>query len=326
MKWYDVRHERRRWKPLNVIISSRGIGKTYSVLSYMAEEAEGEILYLRNTDVQIKTCSSEFGNPFKAYNKNTGRDIWIKGRKECGYIYETIADEDKLIGYAAALSTFENLRGVDLSGVTDVIFDEFIEKAPLRFDQFNSFLNFYETVNRNRELTGSDPLRVFMLSNAQRLGSPILAGFNLIPVIEDMIKTGQKNYSTPQIWLSLPVSEVAEEKKKSVLYQAAAGTAYFSEAIENKFANDSFTGISRRNLTEYKPVCSIDNMYIYRHKADGSIYITTTPAAVTNHYDSRINAILLMRGLYPQLALAYAEERLFFDSFTTRSMIIDLIG
>lgn len=322
IKWYDIRAERRRWKPLNIIISSRGIGKTYSTLLYLVEECSGEFLYLRNTDVQIKTCSSEFGNPFKAINKNTGREIWIKGRKECGYIYEG----ETLRGYASALSTFENMRGVDLSGVTDVIFDEFIEKTPLRFDQFSAFLNFYETVNRNRELTGGEPLRVFMLSNAQRLSSPILAGFGLIPTIEEMIKTGQTNYSTKEIWLSLPRSEVSEAKKKSVLYQAANGTRYYSEAIENKFANDSFSGISKRNLNEYKPICSIDDYYIYKHKSDGSIYICTIPGSVQNHYDSRINAILLLRGLYPQLALAYAEERLFFDSFTTRTYIIDLIG
>lgn len=322
IKWYDIRAERRRWKPLNIIISSRGIGKTYSTLLYLVEECRGEFLYLRNTDVQIKTCSSEFGNPFKAINKNTGREIWIKGRKECGYIYEG----ETLRGYASALSTFENMRGVDLSGVTDVIFDEFIEKTPLRFDQFSAFLNFYETVNRNRELTGGEPLRVFMLSNAQRLSSPILAGFGLIPTIEEMIKTGQTNFSTKEIWLSLPRSEVSEAKKKSVLYQAANGTRYYSEAIENKFANDSFSGISKRNLNEYKPICSIDNFYLYKHKADGSIYICTVPGSVSQHYDSRINAILLMRGLYPQLALAYAEERLFFDSFTTRTYIIDLIG
>lgn len=322
IKWYDIRAERRRWKPLNIIISSRGIGKTYSTLLYLVEECSGEFLYLRNTDVQIKTCSSEFGNPFKAINKNTGRELWIKGRKECGYIYEG----ETLRGYASALSTFENMRGVDLSGVTDVIFDEFIEKAPLRFDQFSAFLNFYETVNRNRELTGGEPLRVFMLSNAQRLSSPILAGFGLIPTIEEMIKTGQTNFSTKEIWLSLPRSEVSEAKKKSVLYQAANGTRYYSEAIENKFANDSFSGISKRNLNEYKPICSIDDYYIYKHKSDGSIYVCTIPGSVQNHYDSRINSILLLRGLYPQLALAYAEERLFFDSFTTRTYIIDLIG
>ena len=165
-----------------------------------------------------------------------------------------------------------------------------------------------------------------MLSNAQILGNPILSGFGLIPIIEQMIKNGQENYSTKDIWLSLPKSDISEAKKDSVLYRSAVGTKYYKEAIENKFANDSFNGISKRNLAEYKPYCSIDNLYIYKHKSNGSIYITSIPSNVTDHYDSHINAILLMRGLYPQLALAYAQERLFFDSFTTRSMIIDLIG
>ena len=42
-------------------------------------------------------------------------------------IYEDIDEDPKVIGYGVALSTFENLRGVDLSDVNYVLFDEFCE-------------------------------------------------------------------------------------------------------------------------------------------------------------------------------------------------------
>lgn len=329
MKWYDIRDYRSKWKTFNIIISGRGIGKTYSALLYLLERAKegNEVIYLRNTDVQIQSCTSEFGNPFKAINRKTGSNIYIKRKKECGYIYKRLNDtESDLIGYAAALSTFENLRGVSLETVTDIVFDEFIENRPLQFDQFRALLSMYETINRNRELEGDEPLRVFLLSNAQKLYSPILAGFDLIPVIENMIKTGQRNYSTGDIWLSLPVSEVSEAKKNTALYRITDKGAYFSEAIENKFANDSFDAIQKQKLIEYIPYCCIDDIYIYRHKSTGNFYVCSTPAANVQKYNSRVNALLLFRAVYPSLALAYSGGNLFFSDFTIKTRLLELIG
>lgn len=328
IKWYDIREYRNRWKTFNIIISARGVGKTYSALLHLLEEsAKGhEILYLRNTDVQIQSCATDFGNPFKAINRKEGRSIFIKRAKECGYIYEDLGDDNRFIGYAAALSTFENLRGVNLEAVTDIVFDEFIENRNLKFDQFRSFLSMYETINRNREIEGQEPLRVFMLSNAQKLYSPILAGFSLIPVVEEMLRNGQRNYSTKDIWISLPESEVSEAKKDTALYRAAAGTEYFSEAIENKFANDSFDAIRKQKIVEYNPYCAIDDIYIYKHKSTGDFYATSVPAQNVQHYSSRVNALLLFRSVYPSLALAYAGGSLSFSDFTTKARLLDLIG
>lgn len=326
VKWYNIRDYRSRWRTFNIIISARGVGKTYSALSYLLEQAGrgSEIMYLRNTDVQIKSCATDFGNPFKALNRD-GADVHIKRAAECGYIYQG-SEDPHLIGYAAALSTFENLRGVNLEAVTDIVFDEFIENRNLKFDQFRAFLSMYETINRNREITGADPLRVFMLSNAQKLYSPILAGFGLIPVIEDMLKNKQRNYSTRDIWISLPESEVSEAKKNTALYRAANNTDYFSEAIENKFANDSFDGIKKQKIVEFRPYCAIDDIYIYRHKSTGEYYATSVPAQNVQHYSSKINALLLFRSVYPALALAYAGGYLTFSDFTTKSRLFDLIG
>lgn len=328
MKYYDIREYRNRWKTFNIIIGARGVGKTYSALLYLLEESDAgnEVLYLRNTDTQIQSCATAFGNPFKAVNAKAGRNIFIKRAKEASYIYEDTGDDKKPIGYAAALSTFENLRGVSLEDVSVILFDEFIENRTLQFDQFRAFNSMYETINRNRELEGREPLRVFMLSNAQKLYSPILAGFGFVPIIEDMIKNNQKNYSTPETWLSLPASSVSDAKKNTALYKALGKSEYYAEAIENKFANDNFEGIRKQKLIEYNPWIAINDIYIYKHKSNGSYYACSVSAANVQKYSTTLNALLLYRSVYPALSMAYATGALTFSDFTVKSRLFEFIG
>ena len=191
IEWYDIRKVEDKLSAVNIIIGGRGIGKTYSALSFVLEKQK-PFIYLRNTDVQLKECITGFGNPFKRLNMDTGSDIFFKSEKSHSLIYDGSREDGQPIGYGLALSTFENLRGVDLSDVVYVIFDEFIEKRSLTFRQFECFISFYETVNRNRELLGEKPLCCILLSNSQRLSNPILAGYGIIPTIENMIRTGQK--------------------------------------------------------------------------------------------------------------------------------------
>lgn len=324
MKWYDIRNERKRWRDINIIIGGRGVGKTYSTIDFMME-LDTPFIYLRNKATQIDSCCSAFGNPFKKWSKNTGREVFIKSTKDCGLIFEKVGDETILRGYALPLSIFENMRGVDLSDVTHVLFDEFIERDRLKFDQFAGFMNFYETVNRNRELEGEPALQCFLLSNAQKLDSPILAGLDLVSTIEGMIRSGQRNFSTENVWLSLPESEVSEAKKKTALYKIAQGTNYYKEALENKFANDSFYGVKKQPVNEYIGYAAIDGIYLYRHKSNGSYYACNTPCENIPVYDSKVNTMILYRTFYMTIAAAYASGKLFFSDFMVKSKLMNII-
>ena len=150
MKWYEIRAENLR--PVSIVIGGRGIGKTYSTISFLMESGE-KFIYLRNTDVQLRESASDFGNPFKRWNLDHGRNIEIHPEGK----HYIISENEEILGYAAALSTFKNLRGVDLSDIRYVFFDEFIERDKIRFDQFSAFANMYETINRNREVLVLEP-------------------------------------------------------------------------------------------------------------------------------------------------------------------------
>lgn len=322
MKWFDIAEYRKDLKAVSIIIGGRGIGKTYSALSFLIEH-EIRFIYMRNTKVQIGESATDFGNPFKRLNRDKGWDIHIEAEKEHFNIIDVAASKN--IGYAAPLSLFENYRGADISDVDFVLFDEFIENRKLLFDQYKAFVNMRETVGRNRELLGEDPLYCILLSNAQSLNSPILAGYNLIPTIEGMIKSGQQKWKDHDTLVLLPKSEISELKKNTSTYRAIQGTKIYKENIENTFANDSFYAIAKRNLREYKPLCKIDDMYLYMHKSSGKKYVCQSQAVNIPEFDSKDNGLMFYSAYGRYLPMEYARGNVEFSDYTTKVNFLALI-
>lgn len=317
MEWYDIRKRSEKLRPVSIVIGGRGIGKTYSALSFLLETGK-KFLYLRNTDKQMSLCASAFGNPFKKVASDLGRDITMKA---AGEIY-VVMEADSIIGYGAALSTFENLRGVDLSDVEYVLFDEFIENRKLSFKQGSAFMNLYETINRNRELEGRPPLICILLSNAQRLSNPILADLGMIPIIEDMIRNIVRLRITKEYYIELPESSVSAAKSETALYKLAAGSRYADEALKNEFANDSFFNVGKKPLKEFRPVCALDEIFIYRHKSGLSWYACRSRAECPR-FSSRDQLQAFNRRHGPAIRSAMMENRMFFSEFVIKYTLYD---
>ena len=316
-------------KPFTFVVGGRGIGKSYSAVDTCITQYPGAFLYLRNTEVQLKESCGAFGNPFKRWSRDHNRDIFMKMQGDHAIVYEnTGTDEDTekvLRGYGCALSTFSNLRSVDLSDVNFVLFDEFIENRSLSFDQFDAFQHFYETVNRNRELFGEPPLYCVLLSNAQRLGNPILRGYDLIPIIEGMQRTGQKVATVGNKRIELPFSEISELKKNTALYSDGSDK-FKDQALNNNFSNDSFSGVKKVNLMEYTPVCSIDGIYIYKNKAGVNFYACSTPAKGVHEYRSKDHMIVFQRLYGIKLKLAYGADQLLFSDYSTKVDLMTILN
>lgn len=325
MEWYDISKRSEQLRPFNFIIGGRGIGKTYSTINWLIEQGK-PFIYLRNTDTQMTESCSSFGNPFKRWSLDHNRDIFIQAEGKHYVIKERTGEkETKTLGYAAALSVFENLRGVDLSECVYCMFDEFIERRTLMFDQFSAFANFYETVNRNRELLGDPPLMVFLLSNAQKLDNPILAGYNIIPQIEIMMKAGQRSYTNNLLHIELPKSEVSEAKKQTVNYLMTEGSSYYQEAIDNDFAFDSFYNVGKKPIKEYVPVCSIDGIYIYQHKSTSNYYCCRTANNKCMEYTSKDNRRMFLQRYGIRLRMARDGGKLEYSDFSIKSRLNALL-
>lgn len=256
------------------LIGGRGIGKTYSALRYMIEH-NVKTMYLRNKDTEIKFACSPEGNPFKKLNSDNGYSIKIP--RAGNTLKSIINDESKeCIGYAAPVCTFGNIAGADFSDIDLTIYDEFIPKKTDRIigNLGELFSAAYETMNRNRELLGEKPIKAVFLTNSNSLASDVLIYFGLVQVIEQMIKNGENVYTDYQrsIYIELIQSEISEQKRNTALYKAISGSAYADMALNNDFAFDSFYNVKKRPIKEYYPICAIDDIYIYRHKSNGTYY------------------------------------------------------
>lgn len=328
-RWYDAPADIHKGYIFNFIIGGRGIGKTYGLLEYMMKNGYN-FIYLRRSNTEIKVCSREAGNPFKKLNDDLDCYYFIEGSEEISVIRYLDEQENKhTIGYAAALSTFSNMRGVDFSDIEYIIFDEFVpqnETRKLIKNELEAFLNFYETVNRNRELLGQDPVRVFFLSNAVSIASPILTGLDLTKVIEKMIKKDQRYYynQDKSIMIHLPFdSEFAAEKGETFLYKLTSGMAFSKHALQNMFAYDSFFNVKSKNIKEYTPVCAYDNMYIYKHKTGPEYYVCYARADCPV-YDAD-SKDLFRRKYGIKFKTAIIEGRMIFSEYSIKTLLSEIV-
>lgn len=275
MKWYDMRVTLERYPQATFffVIGMRGNGKTYSTLRY-AKEENLKLEYMRRTFTEIEMCATEKGNPYKSLNHDLGWDIHFDKAKKNYYIYES----ENLIGYADALSTFDNVRGMDMTDIDIIYFDEFIR--PLSKDRINYeadiFFNAYETIARNREVRGLLPVKCVLTSNSMSIDSEILSELGFVPEIERMRRYGQKLLYIPERGVVIELTdspEVAQEKAKTALYRLTKGTRFSEHALKAEFVYDDFYGVSEeKNLIEWIPLCAIEDIYIYKHKSKNQYY------------------------------------------------------
>lgn len=328
MKWYDIRDSRKKWRVFNFFLGGRGIGKTYSAIDYLLTN-NFKFLYIRSTEKQIKlSLTPDRGNPFKKWAQDHKRTIYISSGEDINDVVEDRDGEQIILGYACALSTFENLRGVDFSQLDCILYDEFIQTNKLMFDAFRAFLNCYETVNRNRELQGESAVKVFFLANTQELNNPILAGFDLIGEIENIMRHGQNRFSRGDIFVELCDSEVSKEKEKSVLYRnLPQDDLYKREALKNEFSRNDFTQIGiLKNIREYIPVCNIDDIGIMKHKSRKAFYCRQAKSNKVPSFNSSNQRGLFYRTYGGALSDAYAQNLLFCDSFLTRTHVLSILN
>lgn len=258
--------------PFTFIIGGRGTGKTFGAQLYCIQN---DITYMlmRRTQAQADLIAKPDFSPVNPVLDYLGRYAVIQSAsKYNGVIYSKSSPDDesvKLHGYTAALSTFSNLRGFDGSGIEMLIFDEFIPELHERSmkNEADAFFNVYETINRNRELSGQKPLTALCLSNSNSLASPILSALGLVKVLERMQKKGQSEYINRETGIAIFLlynSPISAMKQRTALYKATANTEFSRMAIENSFAYDDMSDIKSISIDSgWKLHARLGDIYIY---------------------------------------------------------------
>lgn len=322
--YYNIEDMLAKQQVFNIVIGGRGIGKTYSALKMLRDSGK-HFIYLRRLQTEIDIVATESANPFKVINRDFGDDFKIVANK-----IKCIMNGDTQVGYAIALSTFSNLRGVDFSDVDIILFDEFIpektRKSTIK-NESDAFFNLYESVNRNREFQGKSPVLVIMLSNAVSIFSPLLLELGITEIIEKMLREDSELYIDKKrsILINIPKSNsISELKKETVLYKLTSGTKFNDHAIENKFCYDSWYNVRKRNIVEYIPICSIDGVYIYRHKNNGTLYACFNRADCPE-YTSEDTYSIFKRNHWIYLHESYVSGKMYFQNMVAKKIIESVI-
>lgn len=314
---------------LKFIVGARGIGKTFGALKYMMDHRH-KFIFMRRTQTQIDLIKTDDLNPFKSLARVCGDSYLVAMQTVNKYvtgIYKVdVGDKDLRpigapIGYMMALSTISNIRGFDASDVEYVIYDEFIgEKHEKSISsEGTAFLNALETIGRNRELEGFQPLQVIAMSNSTNLANPIFIELQIITKIEKLLKKGNDVIRLPDRDMSIYVlkdSPISKKKAKTSLYRIAGTDSDFAQmALSNQFNKEFFGQVKSRKLAEFRPLVSVGELMIYKHKSRREWYVTDTEAGRPERYDSSDIELERFRNDYYYLKLAYLNRHVFFMSY-----------
>lgn len=322
---------------ITAVTGPRGVGKTYGLLKYIAEH-NINFIYMRRLKSQLDQCaSSDNDNPFRAYCLDSGDDIRIQRAAGGVQFYRSApadpddpeSDEERtVIGRGVALSTVATIRGSDYSGVDCILFDEYIamkNERPIK-DEANAFYNFLETVNRNRELSGRPPVKVFMLGNANKLMNPYFLKWHFMKTALKMIRGGQmmwRNQDSTRIMIMLLNSPISERKRATALYQEASDD-FITMALDNAFQTDATTIIPRK-LTDCRHIVSMGSIGIYQLKSNGKHYVSETINRV-NYYDENEINLVLFRSRFAGLKQIYIYGYMEFENYDCELIFREYIG
>lgn len=323
----------------NIIVGGRGTGKTFGFLQELRLDNPRPFLLMRRTQVQADLISNPKFSPLLALDRVRGcHTLTKKINKYIGGIYEAEVNKDGTmeaygppLGYTAALSSIHNVRGYS-ADVDDIIFDEFNPEKGERqtiSDEFNSFRNAYETLNRNRELEGRDPIKVWMLSNSNTLGNPYFIGLRIVEQVDKMIRKGQEVWRDPErglMVINLAASPISEKKAATALYRLTGPDEFTGMALGNEFSQEARSRTGSIPLRELIPLVQIGELQIYRHKGGRQLYGSLHRSGAPEIFTTDDAGIARFRAKYGWLWEYYMEDQIIWQTYLPELLFRKFFG
>ena len=322
--------------PFIFMWGGRGTGKTYGILKD-AVENDRKFIYMRTRQNQADMIRTPEFNPFKQYNEDCNRRITPYSiNKLYSAFYDTTFDEKEKkwkmdgdsLGYTASLATISNLRGFGAADVKLLFYDEFIPEkteTPLR-NALSALLNGYETINRNRELTGGKPLQLICASNSENANCDIFAKLGLIRKVTDMHKTGQE-YSMLQdrgiMLINLVNSPISREKSQTAVYRMiGTDSDFYKMSIQNDFYAEDYSDIRSMPINEFSPIVKVGEITIYEHKHREDLYITQhSQGSPLDIYTTSTRDITAFRRKYIWVWTEYLDGNVKFSDVESKYLL-----
>lgn len=330
MLYFDYGSLLKCGEPFNIIIGGRGTGKTYGALKTCYQhylDTGRQFIYMRRTQTEVDFITKvESANPFFKLNEDCG---WQVNVVKIDKRLATLSVDGKTCGYIFALTTVSTIRGIDMSNVDYLVYDEFIPEPHVKRlkNEGMAFFNAYESFNRNREFEGKNPIYAFLLANSNDFNSDLLISAGLQKKCEEMMRKGKsfsRNARKRCTISLLKNNDFIEKKAETVLYQFTMDSDFFKMSINNEFVENDFTKIKSLNVKNMKIVCAIGNIYIY---SDNKIYYASRMVQHTlAYFDKNDAGVMAFRKQYSLiLTKAYIYDYLIFENFEIKREIVNII-
>lgn len=331
----------------NMAVGGRGIGKTYgwqklviakAIKTYNADPENVDMfIYLRRYKEELKLSRDTF---FAAVQVEfPDWDFRTSGFK--AQMSPASKRDDKKrewidIGYFIELSRAQSYKSVAFPKVKDIGFDEFIlEKSFTRYlpNEAQIFLNFYSTVDRNKDKT-----RVFFLANSVSITNPYMLEWDINPNNAD--KSGFVKVRDVEGNVYVLAEFIDSDDFENEVYQTKfgkfiKGTEFADFAVGNEFA-DNHNGLIKDKNSRAR--------YMFTLETNGGIFSVWYDIVTGEYYcqskrprgDETIITLLtdkmsesktLMRTsdkAMSRLRTAFNHGRVWFDRAVTRNAFIEI--
>lgn len=315
----------------NFVVGDRGGGKSFGTLEYCVRrylKTGEQFIYLRRYKEELDDSLPTLFDALIKEGKFPDKKLFVKGKN--------IYCEDKVMGFAVALSTSTKRKSVNYSNVKSIIFEEFmVDGVSSRYlgtadKEVAIFENFYETVDRLRDQT-----RVFFLANAFSMVNIYFMRYKI------RLKPPYKTYNKLGnimvcIWQD---QSYREAKMKTRFYDIVKDTEYAAHAYENKFYLDSDHFIRKKT-----PEAEFHFAYAYLGKtygvwvdwAKGTYFISNKAGNINasnvvalSLEDNRPNNINIRRvrqlPFMVHFRKAVDENRVYYDNLETWGQLNEVV-
>lgn len=285
----------------NMVVGNRTAGKSfywkqYAVKKFLKDGSQ--FIYVRRYKNDLKRTAKNFFKDIAF--KFPDVKFVVKGKEY--YI------NDKLAGYALALTEEENFKSNTLPEVKTIIFDEFLNKSEKylggRTGEADVFAVFdlYQTVARGDGKFIRDDVKFILISNAMTVINPYFLQWG----IDKRLQKGTKflKQIDGRGWaLELYINESANEAvQESGFGDAIRGTDYEKMAVNNEFFLDS-----NEFIKKFPAGCSYQCTFSYGN-TDFGLW-----------YDRKTGCYYVNRKADPNCLIVYALD---IDSHTQKTRLV----
>ena len=314
--------------PLLFMTGARGIGKSFGCVKYFLD-SRIPFLYMRRlqteADLQQQPETSDLEKIFQALGISARYEKIAHG-KICRVI--DTADEREICE-VIALSTFAGIRSVNFDRFDWLIYDEFIPEPHIKKIKMEGFAlqQALESIGRNRELEGRPPLRLVALSNSLNLANDIFIQFDLVETAEKLFRDEQSEIAhLGDRTLILPRNSPISRRKASTMLYRNASEEFSRMAIRNEFVLNDMSYVHKRPIREFVIRFRVGDLYVYRHKTNGSYYVTFTKSPTKNAYETNKNDLERLRREKRRFWWGYLDGKIRFESYRAVALFEEYFG